>query len=71
MTQEAYLRVVPMSYKRKCARHKPNRALNMKFSMKDFFSKCYQIRLLLMIWSHLLMKPLTEGFDYTVLRFYN
>ena len=35
--------------------HKKN-----KFSIKDFFSKCHQIRSLLRIWSHLLKKPLTE-----------
>ena len=30
----------------------------MKFSIKDFFSKCDQIRSILRIWSHLLKKPL-------------
>ena len=34
----------------------------MKFSMKDFFSKCDQIRSFLWIWSHLLKKPLMENF---------
>ena len=34
----------------------------MKFSIKDFFSKCDQIRSLLRIWSHLLKKPLMENF---------
>ena len=29
-------------------------AQKMKFSIKDFFSKCYQIRRFLRIWSHLL-----------------
>ena len=29
----------------------------MKFSIKDFFSKCDQIRSFLRIWSHLLKKP--------------
>ena len=29
----------------------------MKFSIKDFFSKCDQIRRKLRIWSHLLKKP--------------
>ena len=33
----------------------------MKFSIKDFFSKCDQIRSFLQIWSHLLKKPLMEN----------
>ena len=36
----------------------------MKFSIKDFFSKCDQIRSFLWIWSHLLMKSLTENFIF-------
>ena len=34
----------------------------MKFSIKDFFSKCDQIRRKLRIWSHLLKKFLMENF---------
>ena len=34
----------------------------MKFSIKDFFSKCDQIRRKLRIWSHLLKKSLVENF---------
>ena len=34
----------------------------MKFPIKDFFSKCGQIRRKLRIWSHLLKKPPTENF---------
>ena len=34
----------------------------MKFSIKDFFSKCDQIRSFLWIWSHLLKKYFTENF---------
>ena len=34
----------------------------MKFSIKDFFSKCKQIRRNLRIWSHLLKKALMENF---------
>ena len=34
----------------------------MKFSIKDFFSKCDQICSFLRIWSHLLKKSLTENF---------
>ena len=39
----------------------------MKFSMKDFFSKCDQIRRKLRIWSHLLKKSLMENFIFYVL----
>ena len=35
-------------------------AQKMKFSIKDFFSKCDQIRSFLRIWSHLLEKSLME-----------
>ena len=34
----------------------------VKFSIKDFFNKCDQIRSLLWIWSHLLKKSLMENF---------
>ena len=33
----------------------------MKFSIKEFFSKCDQIRRQLRIWSHLLKKSLMEN----------
>ena len=33
----------------------------MKLSIKDFFSKCDQIRSFLQIWSHLLNKSLMEN----------
>ena len=36
----------------------------MKFSIKDFFSKCDQIRRKLRIWSHLLKKSLIESFIF-------
>ena len=36
----------------------------MKFSIKDFFSKCEQIRRKLRIWSHLLKKSLMENFIF-------
>ena len=39
-------------------------AQKMKFSIKDFFSKCYQIRSFLRIWSHLLKKSLIENFIF-------
>ena len=41
-----------------------NTAQKMKFSIKDFFSKCDQIRSKLRIWSHLLRKPLMENFIF-------
>ena len=41
-----------------------NTAQNMKFSIKDFFSKCDQIRRFLRIWSHLLKKSLMENFMF-------
>ena len=37
-------------------------AQKMKFSTKDCFSKCYQIRRKLRIWSHLLKQSLVENF---------
>ena len=37
-------------------------AQKMKFSMKDFFSKCNQIRRKLRIWSYLQKKSLIENF---------
>ena len=36
----------------------------MKFPIKDLFSKCYQIRSFLRIWSHLLKKSLMENFIF-------
>ena len=36
----------------------------MKFSIRDFFSKCDQIRRRLRIWSHLLKKSLMENFIF-------
>ena len=39
-------------------------AQDMKFSIKDFFSKCYQFRNFLQIWSHVLKKPLMENFIF-------
>ena len=43
---------------------KLNTAQNMKFSIKDFFSKCDQIRRKLRIWSHLMKKSLMENFIF-------
>ena len=39
-------------------------AQSVKFSIKDFFSKCEQICNFLRIWSHLLKKSLTENFFF-------
>ena len=39
-------------------------AQKMKFSIKSFFVKCYQIRSFLQIWSHLLKKSLMENFIF-------
>ena len=39
-------------------------AQKMKFSIKDFFSKCNQIRDFLRIWSHWLKKPVMENFIF-------
>ena len=37
----------------------------MKFSIKDFFSKCKEICSFLRIWSHLLKKSLMENFIFS------
>ena len=39
-------------------------AQKIKFSMKDFFSKCDETRMKLRIWSDLLKKPLIENFIF-------
>ena len=41
-------------------------AQKMTFSIKDFFSKCDQIRRKLQIWSHLLKKSLMENVIFCV-----
>ena len=41
----------------------------MKFSIKDVFSKCDQIRCFLGIWSHLLRKSLVENFIFCAVQF--
>ena len=43
----------------------------MKFSIKDFFSKCDQIRSFLRIWSHLLKKSLMENFIFCAVKIMN
>ena len=44
--------------------HKSTNWTKMKFSIKDLFSKCDQIRSFLWIWSHLLKKSLMENFIF-------
>ena len=46
---------------------KKNTAQKMKFSIKDFFNECNQIRSVLRIWSHLLKKSLMESYIFCVL----
>ena len=41
-------------------------AQKMKFSIKEFFIKCDQIRRKLRIWSHLQQKSLMENFIFCV-----
>ena len=43
----------------------------MKYSFKDFFSKCDQICRKLRIWSHLLKKFFTENFIFCVVCYWN
>ena len=45
-----------------------NTAQKMKFSIKDFFSKCDQIRSFLRIWSHFLKKSLMENFIFCAVK---
>ena len=42
-------------------------AQQMKFSIKDFFNECDQIRRKLRNWSHLLKKSLMEKFIFCVM----
>ena len=48
----------------------PFTAPKINFSIKDFFSKCDQIRCFLWIWSHLLKKSLMEKFIFCAVLFY-
>ena len=41
----------------------------MKFCIKDFFSKCDQIRSFLPIWLHLLKKSLIENFIFCAVQY--
>ena len=42
----------------------------MKFSVKNFFNKCKQIHIKLLIYSHLLNKSLTENFMFLVVNIF-
>ena len=44
-------------------------AQKLKFSIKDFFSKCDKIRRKMRIWSHLLKKSLMENFNFCAVTF--
>ena len=46
----------------------PNTAQKMKFSIKDFCSKCDQTRSFQRIWSHLLKKSLMENFIFCAVK---
>ena len=46
-------------------------AQKMKFSIKNFFSKCDQIRSFLRIQSHLLNKSLIENFSFCAVQYNN
>ena len=48
-------------------KHSTHTAQKMKFSIKDFFSKCDQIRSKLRIWSHLPKKCLMENFTFCLM----
>ena len=47
----------------------PDTAQKMKSPIKDFFSKCDQLRSLLRICSHLLKKSLMENFIFSAVKF--
>ena len=46
-------------------------AQKMRFSIKDFFSKCDQVRSFLLIWPHLLKKSLMENFIFSAVLVYH
>ena len=45
-------------------------AQKMKFSIKDFYRKCNQMRSFLRIWLHILKKSLMENFIFCAVYFY-
>ena len=56
---------VGVKYHRKCYQSFTT-TQKIKFSIKDFFSKCNQMRRKLQIWSHLLKKSLMENLFFCV-----
>ena len=48
-----------------CCRCWHHTAQKVKFSIKDFFGKCDQIRSFLQIWSHVLKKSLIENIIFS------
>ena len=59
-----YLQNLQQIYSKKDCSACVSTAQKMKFSIKNFFSKCDQIRRKLQIWSHLLKKYLQENFIF-------
>ena len=49
----------------------PYTAQKMKFFIKDFLSKCDQIRRKLRIWSHIMKKSLMENFIFCAVIFFD
>ena len=49
--------------------YRPDTVQKKKLSIKDFFSKCDQIRSFLRIWSHLLKKSLMKNFIFCAVIF--
>ena len=50
--------------------HSLNIAQKMKFFVRDFLSKCGQIRNFLRIWSHFLKKSLIENFIFCAVKYF-
>ena len=46
----------------------PKHCTKLKFSIKDFFSKCDQIHSFLRVWSHLMKKSLMENFIFCTVK---
>ena len=73
--EKCYNKVKKILQKEFVTGHGSDTAQKMKFSIKDFFSKCDQIRRniskitrKLRIWSHLLKKSLLENFIFCAVR---
>ena len=66
--EKCYNKVKKILQKEIATGHESDTAQKMKFSIKDFFSKCDQIRRKLQICSHLLKKCLIENFVFFAVR---